>query len=564
MKILLDALNWVLPPGPKAGPDFRRQVEWLMLLRLLVTSFLLALTLFLNFTDNRHLYFDPAFPLYVLFVAIFILSLIYALALPRIQDLWVFSFFQVMVDVAYTTALIHFTGGASSTFTLLYVFPIIASGVLHFRRGAMITASAASLVFGFLVMLQFYRFLPESAWPWVSRWRNYDAGYVLWVLIVHFTVFFFVATLAGSVAEQLKNTKISLTLREIAFEKLSDLHTNIVESIPSGIATTDHKARVTFVNSPGTWLLGASMENLLKADLASIFPDIQKEESEDSHRRPTRITVKEVRGDQRQIEYIVSDLKESDGEPKGRLVVFQDITEIRRMEERAKLSEKQAAFVRIAAGMAHEIRNPLASLRGASELLSLPVSDPTHQQRLLGIIIRESDRLNTLLNDFIQTVSNRQPKKVTVKLSNLLEELLDLFANDPRLSTGISLKRNIQKGVELEAEQERLKQAVWNLLSNAADASPVGAAIQVSLTTGADEAVLRVQDSGPGIPPEIRGTVFEPFTTTKEFGTGLGLSMVLSIVEAHGGTIDILDCPEPGAVFVIRLPLASSEIFTQV
>lgn len=500
---------------------------------------------------------ERTFPLYILIGATFLLSLLYAIALPRINDLWSFSFFQILVDVAYATVLIHFTGGASSTFSLLYVFPIVASGVLHFRRGALLTAAIASLAFGLLLILEFYRMIPGSIWPWTSSWKNYDPGFVLWVLVVHFTVFLLVAVLAGSIAEQLKNTRISLSLRDLAFENLSDLHTSIVESIPSGILTTDEGDRVSFVNNVGLSILGMTSAQVNHLPLSRVFSEFHKPGFQHLNGTTAFTVPHEVNSNIRLIHCAVTILKERDATPKGRLLVFQDITEIKRMEERARNAEKQASFVRIAAGMAHEIKNPLASIRGASELLTQPVVDSGNRHLLLGIVIRESDRLNSLLNDFIATVSIPSSSRVPLLLDQVIDELAEEYQKDVLADRGISIVRDLQKGLQVDAEPDKLKQAVMNVLVNAADASSRDSEIRVTLAREQEEAIIRVQDFGHGIPPAWIDRVFEPFATTKEFGTGLGLPMALTILEAHGGGIDLVESNEKGSIFVMHIPLAS-------
>ena len=382
-----------------------------MLLRLVVTTFLLGATLFFQLQESGSIFVDAAIPLYVLIGAIFLLSLIYALSLPVIPNLGAFSFFQIMVDVVYATVLIHFTGGATSVFTLLYIFPIISAGILNFRRGALLTASISAILFGLMITLQFHGLVPPSDWPWKSPWGSLTPGYVLWVLVVHFTIFLMVAVASSSVAEQLQRTRISLDRREIDYRKLSELHTSIVRSIPSGIITTDERDRITFVNTSGSALLGAPLSDLVSLPLKRIFPVIEDGIARSGIRRENYRTVKELGDKQIHMELIVTDLKGEDGTPRGRLVVFQDVTDIRKMEERISLSEKQAAFVRIAAGMAHEIRNPLASLRGAAELISRSSPEKESEKRLLGIVVRESDRLNSLLSDFLVTVTSRQSKR---------------------------------------------------------------------------------------------------------------------------------------------------------
>lgn len=557
MNMLWRIVGLVMPEGTRDGPEFRRRVEWMMLLRLVVTTLLLGATIFFQFRETRVFFVDPTIPLYILVGATFLLSLIYVFSLPLAADLKAFSFFQIIVDVFYVTVVIYFTGGASSVFTLLYLFPIIAAAILHFRRGALIIASMASVLFGLLLNLEFYQVVPPAGWPWMSPWSRNTPGYILWVLVVHLTFFYVLAVVASSVAEQLQTTRISLSRKEIDYTRLSDLHTGIIRSIPSGIITTDENDRVTFVNAAGVAFLGSSLPDLVSLPLRKIFPVIDH-----GVRRETYRTVKEIDGEKKHIELAVSDLKDRDGVATGRLVVFQDVTEMRKMEERVNLSERQAAFVRIAARMAHEIRNPLASLRGATELLSQNPGGISTERRLLNIVIRESDRLNSLLGEFLLTVGDQQPSKIRVMLTDLVEETVDLFAKEPRVSGRVSLETRIHKGVEVEGEPARLRQALWNLLSNALDATPDGGAIRVVLEseTGTNEAVLKVQDSGPGIPLEIRDRIFEPFTTTKEKGAGLGLSLVLSIAKAHGGTVDAESSPGALTVFTLRLPLAAATV----
>gem|GEM_PF-6384306 len=189
MSFLRRTVNMLLPEGLKEGPEFRKRVEWLMLLRLLLTTLLLGATIFFQLRESRAFFVDPAIPLYILVGATFLLSLVYAFILPMMTDLRVFSFVQVVVDVLYTSIVVYFTGGASSVFTLLYAFPIAASGILHHRRGAIAVAFIASGMFCLLLNLEFYDVLPTAYWPWVSPWSHRTPDYILWVLVVHITFF---------------------------------------------------------------------------------------------------------------------------------------------------------------------------------------------------------------------------------------------------------------------------------------------------------------------------------------------------------------------------------------
>ncbi len=529
-----------------------------MLLRLLVTTILLIATILFHLQERHQFLVDPVIPLYGLVGTIFVLSLIYAVVMPLIKNVWTFSFLQIVIDVVYFTFLVYFTGATSSPFTLIYTFPIFAAGMLHFRRGALFIASLAAICFGLLVNLQIHGIIPSSEWPWQMPWVRQTPGYALWVTVVHFTVFFLTAFLASSLAEQLQRARVVLQRREVDYRKLRDLHSNIVRSIPSGIITTDELDRVTFVNGSGARLLGAATPELVGLAVQEVFPTIEKGLTVSSVRRETYITAKEVHGQQLQLELTVSDLRGDDGVPSGRLVVFQDITDIRKMEERVKLSEKQAAFVRIAQRMAHEIRNPLAALRGASELLSMASASSSKDQKLLRIVIREADRLNTLLGDFLLTLSSQKPKKTLLNLSAIVQETVDLFSQEQRVNDAIRLETLINTGVEVEGDAARLRQAFWNLLTNALEATPDGGVIRVRLESHDDAgmAVFSVQDTGPGIPTEIRDRIFEPFTTSKERGTGLGLAIVLSVVEGHGGSVETARAHTTGTIFTVKLPVA--------
>jgi two-component system sensor histidine kinase PilS (NtrC family) len=535
------------------------------MLRLVVTTLLLGATVFFQLSESATLFVKSLIPIYMLIGATFLLSFLYAVCLPIIPNLWVFSFVQVVVDVVYYTVLVHFTGGASSVFSLIYIFPIIASGLLHFRRGALTTAAISCVLFGLLINAEFHGLISRSEWRWVVGWVEQGRGYVLWVTVVNFTVFFLTAFLSSSVAEQLQRTRVSLDLKETDFRQLSELHSSIVRSIPSGIATTDDRDLITFVNAAGVAVLGSSFADLTGTPLSDVFPAILDGVDNRNPRRQTYRTAKEIRGEQRQFELTVSDLRDNEGEPRGRLLIFHEVTLLKKMEERVRVSEHQTALVRIAARMAHEIRNPLAALRGAAELLAqVPAAQET-ERKLLNIVVRESDRLNSLLADFLVTVNPGPREKVRFMLDELVEETTALFSIEQRVRRRATVETLINKGVEVEGDPTRIRQALWNLLVNAADAIEDRGTIRVVLDTNETprEAILKVQDTGIGIPAEVRDRIFEPFTTSKEGGTGLGLSIVHGIVEAHKGAVEVEKAPVQGTVFVIRLPLAFADVGEQ-
>ncbi|MFH0825475.1 MAG: PAS domain S-box protein, partial [Pseudomonadota bacterium] len=317
----------------RSGPDLRRRVEWLILLRLLLTTLMLLATIVFQFRELREFLIDLLIPLYVLIGATFLLNLIYAVSLPLIGNLRTFSFFQVMVDVVYYTVLVYFTGGSASAFSFIYIFPIIASGIILFRRPALLTASASCVLFGLLVTFQLYGLLPDSHWPWAtSSVRAPD--YVWWVMVVNFTVFFVTALISSSLSEQLDRTRTSLQMKEADYRKLTELHSNIVRSIAGGIITTDQEDRITFVNTAACRLLRRQLTDLVAIPLNKVFPLLCDEAAGSGQMSDKYLTTLEVEGERLYLEVSVSDLKDEQGVPNGRLVIFQDVTQFKKMEER--------------------------------------------------------------------------------------------------------------------------------------------------------------------------------------------------------------------------------------
>jgi two-component system sensor histidine kinase PilS (NtrC family) len=553
-------LDLVLPEDSSIGPGYRRRVEWLVLLRLVVTSLLLGATIFFQLSQTGAYLTYPTIALYVLIAATFLLSLLYAVYLPLIPNLWGFAFIQVVVDVFYYTALVYFTGGAAGIFSLIYIFPIVASGFLLFRRGALLIASLAAILFGLMITLEFHGIIPAGRWPLGASAVRPTPGYILWVMAVHFTAFYLSAFVAGSVAEKLRKTETRLELKETDLATLSELHAGIVRSIPSGIVTTDESDRITFVNSAGARLLGAPLDQLINAPLREVLPGVREVSRAGARAGDTYGTTKEIKGEKAYLELSVSNLKAKDGGRSGRLVIFEDVTRLRKMEERVKAGERMAALVRVGAGMAHEIRNPLGALRGAAELLSQYPDEIRDAKKLLDIVVRESDRLNSLLSDFMVTVNPDRGQKTLVMLDAIVEETCDLFSRERGIPDRISLETFIGKSVEVEGDPVRLKQAVWNLLANAFEAVPDKGTVKVTLVSDEDSrlAILSVRDSGTGISPEIRDRIFDPFTTTRSGGAGLGLPLALSIVEGHKGTIEIDAAAGGGTRVEVRLPLAEA------
>jgi two-component system sensor histidine kinase PilS (NtrC family) len=261
--------------------------------------------------------------------------------------------------------------------------------------------------------------------------------------------------------------------------------------------------------------------------------------------------LRDKEGGARPVGFTSSLVRDTRAEVLGLLITFQDLSRLKEMEEQLKRADRLAAVGQLAAGMAHEIRNPLASISGSVQLLLEGAHVNEEERRLMGIVGREAKRLNRLLTDFLVFARPAPPKIARVDVSGLLDELASMLQGDERFE-GIEVKREYPPRCEMYCDRSQIGQALWNLLVNGAEAMPDGGVLCLGIDPA--EARLYVEDSGPGIPEEIRNSIFDPFFTTKDHGSGLGLPTVFAIVDAHRGQMEVGRAAGGGARFAVRLP----------
>jgi two-component system sensor histidine kinase PilS (NtrC family) len=322
-----------------------------------------------------------------------------------------------------------------------------------------------------------------------------------------------------------------------------------VQSVTSGLVTLDTRGRITFLNRAGEQITGLTLAEIRGHPGERWFPSftgVAREEAEYVN----------ARGERRLLGYTAFDLHGRGGERAGTAVIFQDLTELRAMEEAVERSKRLADLGQVAAGLAHELRNPLASVSGCVELLRGVQGLSREDQRIMDIVLRETGRLDQLLTRFLEFTRPAPPHRVPADLAQIVGETLDVFAADP-VAQGLEVERALARA-PLECDPDQLRQVTFNLLANAAQAirgAGGRGTIRVSCEPDpAGGAVLAVLDDGPGIPPAERARIFTPFFTTKAKGTGLGLAVVQRIVDAHGGSIAVDTAPGGGARFTVRLP----------
>ena len=542
-----------------------RRLVWLTAFRLLTVTALLAATVVLSFRAGDPLTGPVAGLLYGLIAAMYALSLGYIVTLRRRSKLGALALGQIAGDVLTATFLVYLTGGPDSLFTILYPLAIVNAAVVLHRRGAVMSAIASALLFSAVSAGLWTGFLPPAA-TYLAAETMTGPRFAL-DLIANGSAFVLTAALASYLADQLRAAGERVTEAEAGFAQLSALHEAIVRSVPSGILTTDARGRVTFMNPAAEKLAGLALADVRGRELETSLPALAaalasrlaagEEHGEASLRpgAPVAFTVSPLSGAPAGSPAPETSPTTSGGRMGGaQIITLEDLTTIRRMEDAVRRAEGLAAAGKLAAGLAHEIRNPLASMCGSVELLRGTFPVQNENSRLLDIVLREGERLNALVTDFLAFARPSPPALSEVELGEVVGETLKVFANDPQAAR-VSISSSISGGLIVRGDAAQIRQALWNLLANSAQAQPDGGAVTVTVAAEQPYAVVHVTDQGPGIDAADLSRIFEPFFTTKEKGTGLGLATVHRIVDGLGGRVDVVSEPGRGARFSLRLPL---------
>lgn len=547
-----------------SGPLFRRLV-YLTAFRLLIVTALLGATIWVTLRPGDELDGATALLLYGLIAFVYGASLGYLWLLRVRKSLQAVAYAQVAGDILLASFLVYLTGGADSLFTLLYPLSIVNASILLHRRGAVVAAMAAALTFAALVMLLDQDLLPPAA-AYLAQ-RSVSSVRLALVVLANGAAFVLTAALASYLTEQLRRTGERLSERELDYEALAELHGSIVQSLSSAILTTDERGLVIFANAAATRVTGFTPAQLTRSPLSTTLPELSAALSDASvgARLPDgfELAVRDAQGAPRWLGVVVSRLERqgdrqplapSAGEPTS-LIVLEDRTALREMGEAMRRSDRLAAVGELAAGLAHELRNPLGSMSGAVELLAQRHELSGSERRLFDIVAREAERLNGLVTDFLGFARPVPVTPAHIDVAALADETLNVFRHGPEAAR-LRVERTGVPVARVLADTAQLRQVLWNLLQNAAEAIPDEGRIIVDVDWSPQGLCrLSVTDSGQGIGQEGLARVFEPFYTTKDSGTGLGLASVHRIIEAHFGTVEVTSEVGRGTTFSVLLPV---------
>ena len=521
----------------------RAWLAWLTKVRVIIISFLLGVELLIvNLTPNLvpiRLFVSVILTWYT--VSVFFIVLISVWQEYKIQ-----AIVQIFADLAFVTAVVYVTGGVDTVFNLLYFPVIIVASILLPRYWAYVTAAFAFILFGGLAELCYFNKLPSFQ---VSP--RGDLKSLQFVVLSNFLGYLAVAHLASALTAKLHQTGRELRDTSGELLGLQALHQSVIHSIRSGLITTDLEGRVTLLNASGEKLLERTTSSVYGLHISDLFLD----------RLPnleTASTQGEVRGftpggAEKTFGVTISALAVPEQGTIGYVYTFDDRTELRRLEREIRMHDRLAAVGRLAAGIAHEIRNPLASIAGSIEMLSHSAPFHDDQRTLVDIIIRESSRLNAIISDFLVYSREKSYKFVRLDLVPLLEDTLVLLANRSQAPELKIVRCYDVPQAYAAVDGDRMKQVFWNLLENAVRAMERRGTITVSLQATGECWCIGIADTGPGVPPKMVDKIFEPFQSHFEGGTGLGLAIVYQIIQAHGAKIRVASKAEGGAEFVLEI-----------
>jgi two-component system, NtrC family, sensor histidine kinase PilS len=523
--------------------DERNWLAWLVKIRIIILTFLFGIEL----TVARLA--ESAVPLRSFVSAMllwFALSVFYVLLLSFWEERRAQAVLQVVTDLALVSLVVHFTGGWDSSLNFLYPLVIIVACILLPRIWAYLTAALAFILYGTVLELNYYAVVPSFATT------HPELKALQAIMFVNLFAYLAVAYLAGLLAAKLRQVDVQLKDASGALESLQALHENIIQSISGGLVTTDLDGRITLVNMAAQRMLGCGDE-LIGKSVKDLFLDpLPNVGSERVH---GEVRFQPANAFRKTFRVIVSTLTVPGRGVLGCVYSFDDLTEIRRLEREVRMQDRLAAVGRLAAAIAHEIRNPLTSIAGSVSMLSGAAEMTEEQRQLLQIVTRESERLNNIITDFLAYSRGKQYRFDRVDLLPLLEDTLTLLEH--RLvaeNTGIHIERNFKvKEAGVLADGDKIKQVFWNFCQNAVRAMKNGGTLTVSLEAGGDDWQINFADTGHGMTPQQTEKIFEPFQSHFEDGTGLGLAIVYQIVQAHEGKVWARSRLAEGTTFVLRL-----------
>jgi two-component system sensor histidine kinase PilS (NtrC family) len=540
--------------------SIRRKIATLIVARVAISTILLGSGTIAEITAPGSFPIDPFF---LLIAITYGLTIVWAATLRTVdRRSWLVDL-QLCLDTLLVTAFIYVTGGVTSYFLSVYVLPIIAASVVRHRRTALLVATFSAVLYVALVIAQYFVAFGTIRDPWLQTERLVLPS----LRVAEYTValnvfgFFAVAFLAGSLAESVRSAGARLEIASTKIADLKALNQHVIDSLPSGLATTDTAQRILTFNRAAEIITGLSFPSVVGQRITEVMqlPALsQVFEAELVGGQPKRVEFRYRTADNRgEIDIgLTATYLQTPGGRAGFLMTFQDLTDIKKLERAAHMQQRLAAVGEMAAGIAHEIRNPLASMSGSIQILRQELPLTPEQEQLMDIVLRESERLNTTIRSFLDYARPRKFAITQLDLRRALNDTALLLRNSADLHPQHQIEVDVPaEPIVYEADENQIKQILWNLATNGLRAMPDGGSLRLSASASpGGGAALSVRDEGIGIPPEELDGLFQPFKGTFVKGSGLGLAIVHRIVTDYSGEIQVSSQQGRGTTIAVKLP----------
>jgi len=539
-----------------------RRLFLLIISRVVIITLFLGITIFVDIKKQVFTISQITLNfIYLIAAAVYFFSVIYLLLFKFVKDLKNNIYLQMGIDVILITFLIFLTGNTQIDYSLFYTLVIIYSVIFLGRKGGLIVASASSIFYGLFLDLEFYNLMP-FVFP-VQNDYNLNSANVLTNILVHVVSFYVLAFLASFVVEQEKKTRSLLEEKESEFNQLDLLFRSMVESVYTGVMTIDLQNTVKTFNHAAEEITGFPRAKVQDRRIEDVFPEfvpfINEETINEQTQKRLEVIITGKMGNKIDLGWSISPLIGKHDNQIGNILIFQDLTKIKQMEKKIEKNKNMALIGEMAAGWAHEVRNPLAAITGSIELLKQGLKLDGTDERLMQIILRGKDQLDSFARDFLLMARPVPLSRELVDLNEVVEEVLEhIKLNKDWIST-IKIVKVSSSKVKAFANKEQVRQIINNLVINAIQSMEEDGILsietkRVKLEDKKEYAEIKVSDTGCGIKENDLKNIFEPFFTNKVKGTGLGLTIVNHIVDGYNGKIKIESTLNQGTVCSVWLP----------